>query len=93
MTITGNRSLSAVLRVIVDLLLVLNILALVLLPWLLDAVYDNPTLLEQLEVRVDEAGSAPGDGLRSGYPSDLPESSYPFYLAFLYASGLGPPGS
>ena len=38
MLITGKRSLSSFLRIVVDLLLFLNILALHLLPWLLQAV-------------------------------------------------------
>lgn len=86
MLITGKRSLSSFLRIVVDLLLFLNILALLLLPWLLQAVYENPTLLQQLEAQVE--GNGPDSTLRSEYPSDLPESSYPFYLGFLYVSGL-----
>ncbi len=86
MPITGKRSLSSLLRVIVDLLLILNILVLILLPWMLDAVYRDPDLLEQLEVR--SVLAEPDVALRPEYPSDLPKSSYAFYLGFLYAAGV-----
>ena len=86
MKIIGQRSLSRLLRIVLDLLLVLNVLALVLLPWMLNAVYRDPSLLQQLEVQT--AQSVPDIVIRSEYPSDLPKSSYPFYLGFLYVCGF-----
>lgn len=87
MLITGRRSLTTVLRLILDFILVLNLLTLILLPFILDALYRDPGILRQLD-------SSPAlwpdeTGLRSDYPSDLPPGSRPFYLVFLYASGLG----
>lgn len=87
MLITGKRSLATFLRYLADMLIVLNILALVLLPWILTAIYKNPELIIQL----DQSSSRIGPDIRmaSEYPSDLPPESYPFYLGFLYASGIG----
>ena len=83
---TGPKSLILLLRIISDLLLILNILALIGLPWLLTALLTSPELLAQL---------SPGTGIipTAGYPAvtsrtDMPPSSYPFYLAFLYVAGL-----
>jgi hypothetical protein len=87
MMITGRRSLSCLMRIVIDLLLILNILALILLPWLLDVLYDNPTILAQLDRQSGQTG--PDINLQSEYPADLPFSSYPFYLGFLYAAGCG----
>ena len=87
MLITGRHSLSTVVRYLADFLLVLNILALIFLPLILTALYDNPQLLIQL----DQAAAARvlSGGVASAYPSDVPPESYSFYLGFLYASGLG----
>jgi len=87
MLITGRHSLSTVVRYLADFMLVLNILALIFLPLILTALYDNPQLLIQL----DQAAAARGfaGGAASAYPSDVPPESYSFYLGFLYASGLG----
>lgn len=87
MSITGQRSLSTLLRLLLDVILVVNILVLVLLPFLLTALYRDPGILEQLDRH--QASTIPDSGLRSDYPADLPPSSYPFYLAFLYAAGMG----
>lgn len=87
MLITGKRGLPFLLRTITDLLLILNLLALIGLPWILSGLFANPDLLAQL---------SPGTGLAAaaGYPvsgirSDMPASSYTFYLIFLYFSGIG----
>ena len=87
MLITGKRSLSTVVRYLADLLLIMNILALLFLPLILTALYENPQLLVQLDQAASER--VPGSSLQSEYPSDLPPESYSFYLGFLYASGLG----
>ena len=86
MRIIGKHSLSRLLRIVVDLILVLNILTLILLPWLLTVVYRQPDLLAQLEQRTGQSG--PDITLNTEYPADLPKSSFPFYLGFLYISGL-----
>jgi hypothetical protein len=85
MPITGKNSLASLLRILLDVLLVANILVLILLPILLNAIYDNPSLLTQLEPQ----GVSDTLESRGEYPPDLPASSYPFYLIFLYAAGLG----
>lgn len=87
MLITGRHSLSTLLRYLADSLIVLNILALILLPLILTALYQNPTLILQLDPPA--ASSTPDIRLASEYPSDLPPDSYPFYLGFLYAAGIG----
>ena len=86
MLITGRRSLTTVLRLILDLVLVLNLLTLIFLPFILDALYRDPGILQQLDsspaLWPDEAG------LRS-ITLRFATGSRPFYLVFLYASGLG----
>ncbi len=77
--------LNRCLRILIDLLLLLNLLILLALPWLLSAVYDHPRLLGQLEAPVEWVNPDAASGPE--YPSDLPRSSYPFYLAFLYVCG------
>lgn len=47
MLITGKRSLSSLLRIVLDLILLLNLLTLFALPFLLDAIYRSPELLVQ----------------------------------------------
>jgi len=88
----GARSLSTGLRILTDLLLLLNILALVLLPVLLSEIYRNPALLAPFDgpglLPVRPASTAPGQSAPV-YPSDVPPGSYSFYLAFLYATGIG----
>lgn len=78
--------LTPFLRYAVDIILLLNLLTLLLLPWLLNMVYDNPNLLNQLEPADNPDG--PEITIYDEYPSDLPPSSYPFYLTFLYLSGF-----
>jgi hypothetical protein len=87
MLIAGKYNLTKLLRVITTVLIVLNVLVLVLLPMILTMIYQNPELIVQL----DRSGNASGPDIRldSSYPSDLPLASYPFYLGFLYASGIG----
>jgi hypothetical protein len=82
--------LSTLLLILTDLLLLLNILALIALPWLLTAVYQNPGLLAQLDGRTDP--TSPDMAIRNEYPADLPAASYPFYLVFLYLAGLATAG-
>lgn len=78
--------LSRFLLILINITLILNLLALIFLPFLLRLIYDNPDLFHQLEGR---ALTAAADGTRAeSYPADLPPHSYPFYLVFLYASGL-----
>ncbi len=86
MLIIGKHSLASFLRVFVDVLLVVNILVLIFLPRLLTFLYENPVLITQLDL-YSRTDIAPGAAV--GYPSDLPANSYPFYLAFFYASGIG----
>lgn len=87
MRVKGKYSTSRLLRFAVDLILIVNILALLMLPVWLSAVYKDPGLLSQLERQTTQ--TVPDSTFQSAYPSDLPESSYPFYLVFLYISGLG----
>jgi hypothetical protein len=87
MPIAGTNTMSRVLRILLDLILLLNILALMLLPILLTALYNDPDLLLQLDKQ--SADFLPDSTSRLEYPSDLPPSSYFFYLGFLYAAGLG----
>ena len=86
MLIIGKHSLASFLRILVDILLVANLAVLLLLPVLLNTLYENPELLLQLD-RYD-ATQGPDIPIRPEYPSDLPPTSYPFYLGFLYVSGI-----
>lgn len=81
-----TQRLSRVLRILIDVILVLNLLALILLPFLLRLIYDQPALFYQLEPAAP--ASVPDTRLSDEYPADLPPESYPFYLGFLYATGL-----
>jgi hypothetical protein len=90
MMVTRKYFLSALLRILIDLLLLFNILALIALPWLLTAVYHNPDLLSQLDRRTGPAG--PDITIRDEYLVDLPATSYPFYLVFLYVAGAATAG-
>lgn len=47
MLITGKRSLSSLLRIVLDLILTLNLLTLIVLPFLLNAIYQSPMFLVQ----------------------------------------------
>lgn len=92
----GARSLSTGLRILTDLLLLINILALILLPVLLPAVFRNLELpgpaatAEAAEAADSQPSRQPLVSDRSSnYPADVPPESYPFYLGFLYATGLG----
>lgn len=87
MLITGKQSLSTYLRYTVLTLIVFNILVLLCLPLILKVLYQNPELLVQLDRSVTTVGL--DQSLITTYPTDLPPASYPFYLVFLYASGLG----
>lgn len=87
MLITGKSSLTTVLRAFTTVLMILNILALVFLPLILSRIYQNPELIVQLDRSSEPAG--PDIRLDAEIPTDLPAASYPFYLVFLYASGLG----
>jgi len=87
MLITGQRSVSTLMRIIIDIILVINLAALILLPLWLTALYNDPGLITQLDRQAYE--SAPDISANSEYPSDLPASSYLFYLVFLYGAGLG----
>lgn len=82
-----HQRLSYFLRIVTDLLILLNLIALVTLPLILTAIYRNPALLIQLEPTTSITG--PDVSLQPVYPSDLPMASYPFYLGFLYVAGLG----
>ena len=87
MLITGQRSVSTLMRIIIDVIFVCNIAALILLPVWLTALYKDPSILLQLDRQT--IASAPDITAVPEYPTDLPQSSYPFYLGFLYAAGLG----
>ncbi len=87
MLITGKHSVSFVLRIILDIILVFNLIALIILPLLLEAVYKDPALFLQFEQSAPEY--LPDRVVNISNPQDLPPASYPFYLAFLYATGLG----
>jgi hypothetical protein len=87
MFITGQSYLTTILRIITWGLLILNILVLLALPLILTQIYQNPELIVQLDRSYEQAG--PDLHLESEFPPDLPADSYPFYLVFLYASGLG----
>ncbi len=75
-----------ILRVILDIVLVINLIILILLPLLLTAIYDNTDLLTSLDRHAWE--SAPDITAQYQRPQDLPYESYPFYLGLLYACGL-----
>ncbi len=90
MLITGQSSLTTALRYITLALIILNILALLFLPLILTQIYENPELIIQLDRPAGSASPAgPDIYLDAELPSDLPSSSYRFYLVFLYASGIG----
>lgn len=99
MMIIGKRSLSTGLRLLTDLLLLLNIIALVLLPFMLSAFYENPAILAPFDgpglLPAPTASAPPASApavsgpASSDYPADVPPGSYPFYLGFLYAAGIG----
>ena len=79
--------LSGILCLVIDLILILNVLALLLLPFLLNMLYEQPELFGPISPRAGEENPA---GLVShDYPADVPPDSYPFYLVFLYACGFG----
>lgn len=84
----GIRRLSAGLRLLTDLLLLLNLIALVLLPFLLKAVFNNPALLAPFDGPGLLSSLNPAAAGALGYPADVPPGSYSFYLAFLYATGI-----
>lgn len=79
--------LTKLLRVITTALIILNVLSLLILPLILTELYQNPALIIQLDR--PGAVSGPDIHLEPGYLSDLPAQSYPFYLGFLYACGIG----
>ncbi|NLO35025.1 MAG: DUF2975 domain-containing protein [Clostridiaceae bacterium] len=78
--------LSGALCLIIDFILILNLLALLLLPFWLNVLYEQPNLFGQLDGR--QADSRPAGLASQEYPADVPPGSYPFYLAFLYVCGL-----
>ncbi|HAL73872.1 MAG TPA: hypothetical protein DCM45_02120 [Clostridiales bacterium] len=49
MLITGQRSISTLMRIIIDIILVINLVALILLPLWLQALYNDPGLITQLD--------------------------------------------
>jgi hypothetical protein len=87
MSSSSHSPLSAALRIAALVLIILNLLALLCLPLILRTLYENPDLLLQLDRATVTGG--PDLSLSSEYPADLPPSSFPFYLGFLYAAGLG----
>ncbi len=101
MKITGKYSVAFFLKVGIDLILLVNILTLLTLPFLLNVLYSN--FEQQAEQRdysqADSAGesySAYSDGSSSAFPensrwillTEIPKESYEFMLGFLYFSGI-----
>ena len=94
MKITGKRSVAGILKTAIEITLIINIIVLVLLPLILQAIYANPGLAERSgypqEIVSDVSGSAgyeSADNIRTSFFNEIPEESYLFMLIFLYASG------
>jgi len=81
----NHLKLILLLRFLTDLLLVVNILVLIALPWLLTVLFANPELLTQLSPGAGVIQS--GAYLPSAERTDMPASSYTFYLLFFYLTG------
>ncbi len=85
MKIIGKNSVAYFLKVAIEFLLVLNILVLITLPILLNALYAKPDVLDsKIESRADYS-VASSDFLLY----EIPKESYGFMLGFLYFSGIG----
>ncbi|MHB1452973.1 MAG: DUF2975 domain-containing protein [Saccharofermentanales bacterium] len=94
MKITGKRSIAGILKTAIEVILIINLIVLVLLPLILQAIYANPGLAERggyseaiVSGNAEEAGSTPQDNIRESFFNEIPEESYLFMLLFLYASG------
>lgn len=93
MKITGKRSVAGILKTAIDVILVINIIVLILLPLILQAIYANPGLAErdglsQTIVSGDSSSyTGSQDNIRESFFNEIPEESYLFMLIFLYASG------
>jgi hypothetical protein len=70
----GGFKLASLMRILLDILFIANILALAALPWIVRMLYDQPDFFGQLKV---------------DFLYDISKSTYPFYLGFAYAAGIG----
>ncbi len=76
MRIVGKGSVAGLLKASVDILLLVNLIVLVLLPLILQAIYAAPA----------DPGS--GSAIRRSFYNEIPKESYRFMLFFLYAAGI-----
>lgn len=97
MKITGKYSIAYFLKLGIDVILLVNILTVLALPFLLNYLYENPAL--RSEVNQYESGASQSEPGMTGrirvFPenskwilsTEIPEESYGFMLGFLYFSG------
>lgn len=79
MKITGKRSITWFLKIAVDLVLVINIIVLIALPFILNAIYNSPAL---------QPGQSGERVSTLWLINEIPDESYAFMLIFLYFSGI-----
>lgn len=99
MKITGKNSVAFFLKLAIDLILLVNILTLLALPFLLTALYEQPeTPGPGTGYSQTSQESSPYEGESSAMIpknskwillSEIPKESYFFMLGFLYFSGIG----
>ena len=94
MKITGKRSIAGILKTAIEVILIINLIVLILLPLILQAIYTNPGLAERdnyseeiVSGNSESDESEPQDNIRNSFFNEIPEESYLFMLIFLYASG------
>lgn len=94
MKITGKGSLAGFLKIMIDIILVINILVLISLPLILNALYDNPKYVSEARSnsynisRTDSgADTRESQNVRGTFLNEIPRESYTFMLVFLYFSG------
>jgi hypothetical protein len=98
MKITGNLSVAFFLKLGIDLILLINILTLLILPFMLDFLYENASAMpaengysQSAAQEVTESGNADRvfpENTRWIILSEIPKESYGFMLGFLYFSGI-----
>lgn len=98
MKITGKCSVAYFLKLGIDLILLINILTLLILPLILNVLYENARTqpLENGYSQSESQDSADGDKIAAVFPyntkwillSEIPKESYGFMLGFLYFSGI-----
>jgi hypothetical protein len=94
MKITGKGSLAGFLKIMIDMILVINILVLISLPLMLNTLYDNTKYVNE-SASSDEISSRAGaesdtresQNVSGTFLNEIPKESYTFMLVFLYFSG------